>query len=122
MVVVAAVKVRPANCGVEVVVTDWLIAEVPSKVKVLLLPCRVTLVMVEPLMLEFVVVELEAKKPEMVEVETVEVAMVELLKLPAVNVPWIFTFPLDATLNKLRPEEEATVSKEEVAPAVIFWT
>ena len=47
--------VRPAKVGVEVVVTDWLIAEVPSKVKVLLLPCRVT-----DVMLEFVVVELLA--------------------------------------------------------------
>ena len=94
----ALVKLRPAKVGVEVVVTDWSMEELPNRVKELLLPW-----MVMPVMLELVVVALEAKKPEIVEVPTVEVAMVdEMRELTPVRVvlpPW-----MERVLEAVPPE------------------
>ena len=48
------------NWGVEVEVTDWSMEELPNKVKVLPLPCMVILLMVDPVIVELVVVALLA--------------------------------------------------------------
>ena len=108
----AVVKVKPLKVGVEVVVTDWLMEELPNRNKLLPLPFKVVLLFTAKVLLPKVNVPVPA----------VRVSPLTVVKLGvAVRVIWV-----EVPINTLWPPvmdrlEELTVKLPRVLVAVPPW-